>query len=348
MSARTAAVLRAIDYHLPERFETAEDLARQHPEWGMERVLSKTGIHGRHLASEGECASDLAVRAAENLFASGACSPEDVDFILFCTQTPDYLLPTTACVIQDRLGIPRSAGALDFNLGCSGFIYGLSLAKGLVETGQSKRLLFLTGDTYSRLIHPDDRSVRSLFGDAGAATLIEAAPESETEGIGPFLFGTDGSGAGNLIVPEGGLRQPAGETQPDVHPDANGNRRSDRNLYMDGRKIMSFAKREVPKAVDGILDKAGLTREDVDGFVFHQASALVMNRLLHDCRLPPERFFNYLENIGNTVSCSIPIALKKGIEEGRVTPGGQYMLVGFGVGYSWGAAMAHWLPPGVS
>src|SRR5699024_9636071 len=183
-----------------------------------------------------------------------------------CTQTPDYLLPTTACVIQDRLGIPRTAGALDFNLGCSGYIYGLSLAKGLVETGQPQRLLLLPGDTYSRLIHPDDRSVRSLFGDAGAATLIEAAPESGVEGIGPFLFGTDGSGAENLIVPEGGMRQPAGEAPPEVRSDANGNRRSDRNLYMNGRKIMSFANREVPKAIKGILDKAALTLDDVDCF----------------------------------------------------------------------------------
>src|SRR5690625_194652 len=275
MSARTAAVLRAIEYHLPEHFETAEDLARQHPEWRMERLVSKTGISGRHLASEDECASDLAVRAAENLFASGACTPDGVDFVLFCTQTPDYLLPTTACVIQDRLGIPRTAGALDFNLGCSGYIYGLSLAKGLVETGQSQRLLLLTGDTYSRLIHPGDRSVRALFGDAGAATLIEAAPEGNGDSIGHFLVGTDGSGANNLIVPEGGLRQPPGEHPPEVRSDASGNRRGDRNLYMNGRKVMSFAKREVPKAVSGMLGKTGLAVEDVDGFVFHQASALV-------------------------------------------------------------------------
>lgn len=339
-----AAVIRAISYYLPERFETLEDLSREHPEWPMERMFTKTGIAGRHLAAEDECASDLAVQAAENLFASGVCSAADIDFVLFCTQTPDYFLPTTACVIQDRLDIPRSAGALDFNLGCSGYVYGLSMAKGLVETGQSKRLLLLTADTYSKLIHPDDRSVRTLFGDAGAATLIEAAPDDGVPGIGPSVFGTDGSGANNLIVPQGGMRHPAGEYPPEVHTDAKGNRRSDRNLYMNGREVTSFAEEEVPKAVRNLLDKAGLEVSDIDGFVFHQASALVLERVRKHSKLPEERFFYYLENIGNTVSCTIPIALKKGVEEGRVNHGDRLMFVGFGVGYSWAATLARWLP----
>lgn len=339
-----AAVIRAISYCLPERFETVEDLAREHPEWPVERIFTKTGITGRHLAAEDECASDLAVRAAQDLFASGACIAADIDFVLFCTQTPDYLLPTTACVIQDRLDIPRTAGALDFNLGCSGYVYGLSLAKGLVETGQAKRLLLLTADTYSKLIHPDDRSVRTLFGDAGAATLIEAAPDDGVPGIGPFVFGTDGRGANNLIVPQGGLRHPTGEYPPEVYTDYRGNRRSDRNLYMNGREIVSFAVEEVPKAVRSLLDKAELEVVDLDGFVFHQASALVLERVRKRCKLPEERFFYYLESIGNTVSCSIPIALKKGVEEGRVSHGDRLMLVGFGVGYSWGATLVRWLP----
>ncbi len=339
------ATMRAIAYCLPEHVETAAELAREHPEWPVGKLGAKTGINRRHIAVDDECASDLAVRAAQSLFAENDYSPETVDFVLFCTQTPDYLLPTTACLIQERLGIPRSAGALDFNLGCSGYIYGLSLAKGLVETGQARRLLLLTADTYTRLIHPDDRSVRMLFGDGGAATLIEAIPD-ETPAIGPFLFGTDGRGADNLIVPEGVLRQPAGEAPPEAYTDARGNRRTDRHLYMNGRQIMKFAQEEVPRAVRGLLDKAELEVGDVDGFVFHQAIAAVLKQVRESCALPEARFFQYMENTGNTVSASIPIALKQGLDEGRVRPGERLMLVGFGVGYSWGGSLVRWNPGG--
>ncbi len=160
----------------------------------------------RHLAAPDQCASDLAVAAAQKLFDRGVCAPNEIDFILLCTQSPDYFLPTTACILQDRLGLPTTAGALDFNLGCSGFIYGLSLAKGLIETEQATRVLLLTAETYSKFIHPQDRSVRTLFGDAAAATLVQGrvdAPAGGLPWIGPFVFGTDGKGMGNLIVPLG-------------------------------------------------------------------------------------------------------------------------------------------------
>src|ERR1039458_9298547 len=187
------ASISAIEYYLPGNTVSTEDLSAQVPEGSVAKMDEKPGIRNRHIAAPDECSSDLAVAAARQLFASGACRPEDIDFILLCTQSPDYFLPTTACLIQDRLGIPTTAGALDFNLGCSGFIYGLGLAQGLIASGQASKVLLLTAETYSKFMNPSDRSVRTIFGDAGAATLLESRGE-EHPLIGPFVYGTDGSG----------------------------------------------------------------------------------------------------------------------------------------------------------
>ena len=164
------AAIRAIEYYLPETVLGSDDLTREFPDWSVAKIESKTGIRERHIASGSECSSDLGIAAAKKLFDSGAVSPSEIDFLLFCTQSPDYFLPTTACMMQAALGIPKTAGALDFNLGCSGFVYGLGLAKGLIETGQAKSILLITAETYSKFIHPRDRSVRTIFGDAAAAT----------------------------------------------------------------------------------------------------------------------------------------------------------------------------------
>src|SRR5438309_11485134 len=177
--------ISAIEYFLPEKIVTTADLSAEFPDWSVEKIDAKTGIQERHIAAPGECASDLAVAAAQKLFESKACTASDIDFLLFCTQSPDYFLPTTACLIQNRLGIPTTAGAYDFNLGCSGYIYGLGQAEGLIATGQASNVLLLTAETYSKFIHPRDRSVRTIFGDAAAATLIRAV-EADAPYIGPF------------------------------------------------------------------------------------------------------------------------------------------------------------------
>src|SRR5882757_8094155 len=166
------AAVRSVEYFLPEATLTTNQLSSEFPDWSVEKIDSKTGIECRHISGPEECASDLAVAAANKLFASGACRPEEIDYILLCTQSPDYFLPTTACLVQDRLGIPTTAGALDFNLGCSGYIYGLGLANGLVESGQAATILLLTADTYTKHISADDKACMALFGDGGAATLI--------------------------------------------------------------------------------------------------------------------------------------------------------------------------------
>ena len=261
--------------------------------------------------------------------------------MLLCTQSPDYFLPTTACTLQSRLGIPTSAGALDFNLGCSGYIYGLGLAKGLIESGQAHNILFLTGETYSKFIHPDDRSVRTIFGDAGSATLLQGVPmESAIEPIGPFVYGTDGRGAKNLIVHAGALRKAALEGE--VEKDAFDNIRGPENLYMNGAEIFAFTLRTVPAAVEAVLQKAEISLDDVDLFVFHQANEFMLKHLRAKIGIPEHKFVLSMRDVGNTVSSTIPIALRNCLDQGRLQPGSRVLLVGFGVGYSWGATILRW------
>jgi 3-oxoacyl-[acyl-carrier-protein] synthase-3 len=335
------ATVKAIEYAVPTEVLTNSQLALDFPGWSVEKIEEKTGIVQRNIVDAKQCSSDLGVEAAENLFASGVCLPDDIDFLLFCTQSPDYFLPTTACIIQDRLGLPVSAGALDFNLGCSGFIYGLGLAKGLIETQQASSVLLLTAETYSKFIHRGDKSVRTLFGDAGAATLIQAQ-EGSGEAIGPFCYGTDGSGANNLIVPNGGARSPLkGEIAP-VTEDSSGNQRSKDNLYMNGSEILTFTLRTVPKAVHKLLETTKQSIEDIDLFIFHQANKFMLEHLRKRCKIPESKFFLAYRKFGNTVSSTIPIALKEAQVHSKLEKGMKVMLVGFGVGYSWGATLIKW------
>jgi len=337
-----SAAVRGIEYFLPDNVLTNQRLAGQFPDWTAQKILDKTGISERRLAAPDECASDLAVKACLKLFAAGHCSSADVDFILLCTQSPDYFLPTTACLLQDRLGIPNSAGALDFNLGCSGFVYGLALAKGLVETGQAANILLITAETYSKLLHAEDKSVRTVFGDAGAATLVGRSERvaSDPEALGPFVFGTDGSGAENLIVRAGASR-PAPDNPANPGPD--GCPRTFANLYMNGPEIFSFTLKVVPTLVRDLLARANKRAEDIDLFVFHQANRFMLEHLRKRLRIPEAKFYLSMEFTGNTVSCTIPIALANAARDGTLKRGATVMLVGFGVGYSWGACLMRWL-----
>jgi len=335
------AALAAIEYYLPERVLTTAELAAEFPEWSVEKIDDKTGIRERHIAGPDECSSDLAVCAAQKLFESGACRPEEIDFVLLCTQSPDYFLPTTVCIVQDRLGIPTTAGALDFNLGCSGYVYGLGLAEGLIASGQASNVLLLTAETYSKFLHPRDKSVRTIFGDAAAATLLRATDSKEPL-LGPFVYGTDGKGAPNLIVRTGGMRQARSAETGVVREDDSGNLRAQDNLFMDGAEIFNFTLGAVPKSVNALFERAGITPEQIDLFVFHQANKYMLEHLRKRMKIPAEKFAVSMAHCGNTVSSTLPIALKHMQAEGRVANGATVMLVGFGVGYSWGATLVRW------
>lgn len=332
------AYISDIGCHLPGRVLTNEDLHRENPDWDTERIASKTGIESRRITAEGETASDLAFYAAERLFANGSIRRDEIDYLLFCTQSPDYLLPASACILQDRLGLPVHCGAIDINQGCSGYAYCLQLANALIVSGTANRVLLLTGETYSKYIHPRDRSVRVLFGDAGTATVIGTVPRGAR--ILATVVGTDGSGHKNLIVPVGGARQPACSTSLHESCDDNGNLRTAANLFMDGPELFAFTLRRVPGLVEALLAKGGLTANDVDAFVFHQANAFMNEHLRTKMRLPKEKVPLTLRDVGNTVSNTLPLALAQ--VGHNFAAGNRIALVGFGVGYSWGACLLEW------
>lgn len=320
------AAIGPIAIHLPERVETNEDLKRECPDWDMDVIARKTGIRARHIAAPGECASDLAVAAAEKLFRENGIDRGSIDFLLLCTQTPDYPLPTTACLLQDRLGLPTSVGAIDFNLGCSGFVYGLALADGLIRSGAARRVLLLTAETYSKFIHPADRSLRTIFGDAAAATLIEAADEPS---MSAFRFGTDGKGADTLLVAKGGARPLANAIRPRHR------HRWPSDLYMDGPSLISFTVAAVPQLVDQILAAAQLSRDDIDLYLLHQATYKMLAELRESLGVPAEKIPLAMENVGNTVSSTLPILIDSLRRGGGLRPGAANLLIGFGVGWSW-------------
>jgi 3-oxoacyl-[acyl-carrier-protein] synthase-3 len=335
------ASISAIEYFLPEKTVSTADLSAEFPDWSVEKIDSKTGIRDRHVASANECSSDLAFAAAQRLFQSGACRPDQIDFILLCTQSPDYFLPTTACLLQDRLGIPTSAGALDFNQACSGYVYGLGLAEGLISSGQATTVLLLTAETYSKFLNPQDRSVRTIFGDAAAATLVSAV-DTPKPLIGPFVYGTDGSGKPNLIVPAGGMRKPRTAESAIASEAEGGNVRSEDNLFMNGAEIFNFSLTAVPQSVQHLLERSGSKLEDIDLFVFHQSNRFMLEHLRKRLKIPEEKFQIAMSHCGNTVSSTIPIALKHALSDGKLKAGSLVMLVGYGAGYSWGATLLRW------
>ena len=326
--------INSISYYLPKLILSNDLIHQEFPEWDIEKISSKTGINSRHISAEDEFSSDMAVKAAEKLFLEHNIDKSEIDFLLFCTQSPDYFLPTTACILQEKLGLNTTIGALDFNLGCSGFVYGLSLAKGLIAGGMAKNILLLTSETYSKFIHLKDKSNKTIFGDAAAAALISSKSGFCT--IGDFVFGTDGKGAENLIVKQGGMRFPVSNNNVDVS-DEYGNIKNDKNLFMDGTEIFNFTIEFVPKLTQAILEKSKLNMEQVDLFVFHQANKYMLNHLRKKIGIPEEKFFIAMEHCGNTVSSTIPIALYEAQKEGKMTESKNVILAGFGVGYSWAA-----------
>ena len=267
----------------------------------------------------------MAVQSSEKIFEN--YDRNKVDFILFCTQSPEYFLPTTACILQDRLGLRKNVGAIDFNLGCSGFVYGLAFAKGLIAAGIAKSILLVTSETYTKHIHPDDKGNRSIFGDASASAIIEKAEGNDYQ----FCLGTDGSGAENLIVKQGAFKK---DFEP--YPE---HEFSPENIYMNGPEIFNFTIENIPGLVKETLEVNGMTMDDIDHFVFHQANSFMLNYLRKKTKIPAEKFYIDMEKTGNTVSATIPIALKNMMDKGILKAGDKVLMAGFGVGYSWGATI---------
>jgi 3-oxoacyl-[acyl-carrier-protein] synthase-3 len=332
------ARIAAIATHVPDRVLSNEELAADFPDWPAEKILQKTGIRERRIAGPDETALDLATAACSALFTNEPELRGQVDFLILCTQAPDYVLPTSACLLQDRLGLKTEIGALDISLGCSGFVYGLSLAAGLIAGGMAQTVLLVTADTYSKYIHQYDKSVRTLFGDGAAATVIRR-DDTGLASIGPFMFGTDGSGADRLIVPAGGFRRPRSKETAIEAEDRSGNIRSEDNLFMDGGAVLNFTLREVPRTFRRLLDQASLTPADLSAVILHQANKFMLDTLQKklglDDLMVPRRY----EMIGNTVSSTIPFVLEQELKAGRLQVGSRAALFGFGVGLSWAAAL---------
>jgi 3-oxoacyl-[acyl-carrier-protein] synthase III len=316
--------IHSIEYYLPENNLDNNRLSQEFPEWEADKILEKIGIRNRHIVAENETALDLAIKAAEKVLKN--FDRESVDFVLLCTQSPDYFLPTGACIIQDTLKLRKDIGAFDYNLGCSGYIYGLALAKSLICSLLASNVLLIMAETYSKHIHLSDKSNRSIFGDGAAATLVLSSAQ---EKIHEFMVGTDGNGKENLIVKRGGMRLLNSDKDKLV----------ENYLYMNGPEIFNFTLDVVPEVVEKVLKKSNETLETIDFCIFHQANKFMLEYLRKKLKIDPSKFYLNMLETGNTVSATIPIALKDCLETGRIKKGDKVLLVGFGVGYSWGATI---------
>jgi 3-oxoacyl-[acyl-carrier-protein] synthase-3 len=325
--------IEKIAVYLPEKIETNEDLAKDFPDWSYKKVEKIVGVRQRHLADENETSLDLAHKACLNLFEK--TDKNNIDFLLFCSQNPDYLLPASSCILQDKLGLRTQIGTLDFSYGCTGFIYGLVVAKGLIAAGIAKNIVLVTTDVITKKINKADRANRLIFGDGAAATLIT---QSSYDYISDFTLGTDGSGFQNLIIPNGGLKNPYNPEEID-RIDEDGVVRNDNYLYMNGVEVFNFTIKAVPILIDEVLKKNNFTMDDIDYVIFHQANQYMLEYLKSIINIPADKFYINMMDVGNTSSATIPIGIVDAMDRGLVKSGDKVLLAGFGVGYSYGATI---------
>lgn len=329
------AYIKAISYYLPEKTFSNEDFFEEFPDTlsGIDNLL-KIGVNKRHIIPSNQTASDIGVICATDFFTEHNVSPSKIDFLLFCSLELDYYTPATACTIHQKLNLSKNCGVLDFNHGCSGYVYGLSIAKGFIESAGMKNVLLITSSSLTKKIHRKDKSSRFVFGDGAAATLISAR---ESKGIGDFIFGTDGTGADKIIVKDGGGKYPISETSFTDFSDEYGNITNNASFYMNGTGVFLFGIKMVPKVVQELLEKENKTIRDIDLFIFHQANLFLINTICAKLNIPEQKVFNFMESLGNTVSSTIPIALYEAMKCGKAKKGDLILLVGFGVGLSWAA-----------
>jgi 3-oxoacyl-[acyl-carrier-protein] synthase-3 len=300
-----------IEYELGSNRELWSKLQEDNLDWDVNALAIKTGINVRHISTSSQTALTLALDAGNKMLEN--VDRGLIEGILYVTQSPDSAIPSTACLLHEKLKLPKNNFAFDINQGCSGFVYGISLASSLMVSANMKNVLVICAETYSRYISKNDRACRPIFSDAASATLVV------NDGLGmfgPFVFMTDGSGAPNLTLKHS--------------PNPN----SLLQLHMDGPRVMMFTMSAVPKATMRLLELANLQLDQVDLYIYHQASALVLDNIQRLLKIPEKKFFRCLSEFGNTVSSTIPIALKCARDAGVLKEGMTIMLMGFGVGYS--------------
>ncbi len=327
--------ISSLEYYLAPTLLSNEALKSQNPSWDMDKATERSGVLARPIAPEGVTSLDLSYGAVKQLAKFDPNALSGVDALIFCTQTPDYLLPSNCNLLHGLLDLPTKVMTFDINHACSGYPYAIGIAKSLVLSQMATRVLVVTADTYSRLIHPLDRSVRTLFGDAASASIISASHEFF---IDDQSYGTAGRLASRFIVENGGMRH-SQKNVNEVQLDSAQRVRSPDHIQMDGFGVLSFFNKVVPASIQEILVRNQLKIDDISYFILHQASQLALDSLRKSLGAPSEKVIIDMCDTGNLVSSSIPVVLKRSINRRLFKKGDRIILCGFGVGLSWGTVL---------
>lgn len=304
------------------------------PEEDIKKLISSVGIERKRVAGNDVCTSDLCCKAAEMLLADLKWQKEDIDCLIFVTQTPDYIIPASSCILQERLGLKEECYALDISLGCSGYVYGMSTIASLMTGGFFKKGLLLVGDTISKMSSKEDKSTWPLFGDAGTATAFEYNTEAENI---YFHVATDGSGKDAIIINDGGYRNMVSDVSFEMKDYDGGIKRSDLNIVLDGMDVFSFAVSKAPQTINKLCENFEINRENIDYYIYHQANLFLNETVRRKMKIDKAKVPYSLKNFGNTSSASIPLTMVTEIREQLTTRKLNLIGCGFGVGLSWGS-----------
>jgi 3-oxoacyl-[acyl-carrier-protein] synthase-3 len=327
-------------YCVPKKRLTNDELAQRFGEQHLNSIFKMTGIRERRIVSNGETATDLAYWAAKRLIDDRQLDPKEIDLLIFASQTGDYQVPATACVLHSRLGLAENCAAFDLGMGCSSYPYSLGVAHSMLAAGLARKALVLNAEALTSVIHPLDRSLVPLFGDGAAATLLE--PLAGQGGFVGFLLGTDGNNYQSIIIPASGARLPrTNETKKEIE-DESGIVRTQEHLHMDGPAVFFFSVNRIPNMIKLALDRFRLTVDDLDLVLLHQANKTMVDQIYRILKVPPEKRFYFMEAIGNTSGASTPILLAEAWRQGLIRPSMRILLAAFGNGLSWGITVIEW------
>jgi 3-oxoacyl-[acyl-carrier-protein] synthase III len=324
------AEIKNVAFYVPEKRLSNADLCREFPELKEEVIFRKTGIRNRYILPDGKTATQFASEVVPDFFSKNKIDPRSVDMLLFCSEGFDYRAGVSSALIHDRTGLRTDCGVVDVPHGCSGYSYCLGMAKGFIEGGMANRVMIVNADMATKVIHPADMELRSIFGDAAAITLVD---RSVNAGIGEFVFGTDGSGFHHLYVDRSGMFSPVDAEWAKDHSDAGGMLCG--RMKMNSLEIFHFSMKVVPGLIADILSKNNLKDEDISLYIFHQANGFMLEKLRYKIGIPQEKFFVNIERYANTVSATIPIALAEALDQKRLKQGDKVLLAGFGIGLTW-------------